>query len=139
MDHVRSLRNLAWKNHASAACPGTGFGFTPTVVGSEYTDAYSAQFGRIGPGGSSRPHTDHYNHAFYFISGTGAVTIDTASWPLEPGSVVKIPAGSRHGFQNTGDEDLVFLVIYDPPYEAGGPFHEPDQRPSAAEPSDIDG
>jgi mannose-6-phosphate isomerase-like protein (cupin superfamily) len=38
---------------------------------------------------------------------------------------VKIPAGTGHGFTNTGPEDLVFLVIYDPPYLAGTEFTRP--------------
>ena len=31
---------------------------------------------------------------------------------------VKVPANEEHSLTNTGDEDLVFLVIYDPPHVA---------------------
>jgi oxalate decarboxylase/phosphoglucose isomerase-like protein (cupin superfamily) len=31
---------------------------------------------------------------------------------------VKVPAHVEHSLVNTGDDDLVFLVIYDPPHGA---------------------
>lgn len=37
-------------------------------------------------------------------------------------AIVKIPAGLVHGFENTGEGDLTFLVTHDPPYAADGPF-----------------
>jgi uncharacterized cupin superfamily protein len=48
------------------------------------------------------------------VQGTGKVRIGKEEWDLQPGTIVKVPAGKAHGFTNTGAEDLVFLVIYDP-------------------------
>jgi mannose-6-phosphate isomerase-like protein (cupin superfamily) len=124
MDHILYPEDITWKVLESPTSPGVGFGFTPSVIDADYTDPYSAQLGKIGPGGLSKPHVDHYNHAFYFISGTGTVTLGKQSWPLKPGTIVKIPSGLTHGFENTGQDDLTFLVIYDPPYVAGGPFDD---------------
>jgi mannose-6-phosphate isomerase-like protein (cupin superfamily) len=44
--------------------------------------------------------------------------IGDRSWHTKPGSFVKVPANEEHSLTNTGDEDLVFLVIYDPPHVA---------------------
>ncbi|MFI5706401.1 cupin domain-containing protein [Kribbella sp. NPDC051620] len=122
MEYVLAPEDIVWKEFENPASPGIGFGFTPSVIDEEYTEVYSAQLGKIGPGGRSKPHVDHYNHAFYFISGQGDVTIGKRTWPLVPGTVVRIPSGLTHGFTNTGTEDLTFFVVYDPPYVAGGPF-----------------
>jgi mannose-6-phosphate isomerase-like protein (cupin superfamily) len=125
VDYVLAPEDITWKVLDGPTSPGVGFGFTPSVIDADYTESYSAQLGKISPGGLSKPHVDHYNHAFYFISGTGTVTIGKQSWPLKPGTIVKIPSGPTHAFANTGSEDLTFLVIYDPPHVTGGPFDEP--------------
>lgn len=122
MDHVIAAEDYDWNELTNPRVPGVGFAFTESVIGEDYTDVYSAQLGRIGPGGSSKLHRDPYNHAFYFVSGTGTVQIGKQTWDLAPGTIVKIPQGKPHGFVNTGDDDLVFLVIYDPPYVAGSRY-----------------
>jgi oxalate decarboxylase/phosphoglucose isomerase-like protein (cupin superfamily) len=38
-----------------------------------------------------------------------------AGLEVEPGTFVKVPAHEQHSVTNTGTEDLIFLVIYDPP------------------------
>jgi hypothetical protein len=43
-------------------------------------------------------HTDPDNHAFYFLQGTGELQIGEERWSLQPGTIVKIPAGKVHGF-----------------------------------------
>ena len=66
--------------------------------------------------GGSSPHSHTYNHAFYFLSGTCSVQICEQTWQIKPGTLVKVPAHERHSVTNTGTEDLIFLVIYDPPH-----------------------
>jgi quercetin dioxygenase-like cupin family protein len=129
MDYVLAPEDITFKTLDGPTWPGAGFGFTPSVIGTDYTEHYSAQLGKIGPGGLSKPHVDPYNHAFYFISGTGTVTIGEQSWQLKPGTIVKIPSGLTHGFANTGADDLTFLVIYDPPHVSGGPFEDVPTSP----------
>lgn len=119
MEYVIPPADIVWKKIEDPNVPGVGFAVSESVIDKDYTGVYSAQLALIGPGGSSKMHRDPYNHAFYFIKGKGSVQIGKETWQLEPGTVVKIPQGKPHGFVNTGDEDLVFLAIYDPPYEAG--------------------
>jgi len=122
MDYVLAPEQITWKALDSPAAPSAGFSFTPSIIGADYTGQYSAQLCRIKPDGRSEPHIDDYNHAFYVISGTGTVTVEKQSWPISPGAIVKIPSGPTHSLANTGRDDLVFLVIYDPPHVSGGPF-----------------
>jgi len=55
----------------------------------------------------------------FYLSGTGSVTIGEQTWPTKPGTLAKIPAHKQHSATNTGTEDLIFLVIYDPPNDDG--------------------
>jgi quercetin dioxygenase-like cupin family protein len=91
-------------------------GSATTLVGADYTSGFSAQLTKFGPGGGSPPHTHTYNHAFYFLRGTCSVQIGEQTWHIEPGTLVKVPAHEQHSVTNTGTEDLIFLVIYDPPH-----------------------
>jgi len=52
------------------------------------------------------------------LTGTARIQIGDQSWPTKPGSLVKVPAHDEHSVTNTGDDDLIFLVIYDPPHVA---------------------
>ncbi|MCP2624596.1 cupin domain-containing protein [Mycolicibacterium smegmatis] len=79
----------------------------------DYTSAFNAQLTRFGAGGGSPLHSHPYNHAFYFLTGSGEVQIDGQTWQVKPGTFVKVPAHARHNLTNTGTDDLVFLVIYD--------------------------
>ena len=116
LQYVLTPDDLDWAEVDSAGHPNTDFMFTPSVIDKDYTDAYSSRLGLMRPGKGSGVHTDPYNHAFYFLQGTGELQIGEERWSLQPGTIVKIPAGKVHGFSNTGSDDLVFLVIYDPPY-----------------------
>jgi len=125
MQYVFTSDDLDWTEVEFAGHPNASFFFTPSVIDKDYTDAYSSQLGRIGPGKGSALHTDPYNHAFYFVQGTGEVQIGNEKWRLRPGTIVRIPTGTVHGLSNTGSDDLVFLVIYDPPHVAGAEFKPP--------------
>jgi mannose-6-phosphate isomerase-like protein (cupin superfamily) len=118
IQYVLNPEDLDWAEVDSAGHPSTDFMFTPTVIGKDYTGAYSSRLGLMRPGKNSGLHTDPYNHAFYFLAGTGEVQIDERKWSLQPGTVLKIRTGEVHDIRNTGSADLVFLVIYDPPHES---------------------
>ncbi|MCV7258736.1 cupin domain-containing protein [Mycobacterium shimoidei] len=97
---------------------GESFWISEELVGTDYSTLFSAQLTKFGPGGGSTPHHHDYNHAFYFLTGTCRVQIGDQSWQTKPGTLVKVPANDEHSLVNTGDDDLVFLVIYDPPHVA---------------------
>jgi quercetin dioxygenase-like cupin family protein len=113
MEIVSSVESSAWKPFSVEGSQGYEFKFG--LIGKEYTDAYSVDLVRVAPGGYSPTHIDPDNHAFYFVEGTGTITIAGDVYEVRPGSVVKIPFGALHSIQNTGAEHLLFLTIYDPP------------------------
>jgi oxalate decarboxylase/phosphoglucose isomerase-like protein (cupin superfamily) len=49
------------------------------------------------------------------------VQISDQTWKVKPGSFVKVPAYKQHSVTNSGADDLIFLVIYDPPNVDGTP------------------
>jgi quercetin dioxygenase-like cupin family protein len=114
--YVLEPDDLDWAEVDPAGRPNTDYKFTPSVIDKDYTDAYSSRLGMMRPGKASGLHTDPYNHAFYFLEGAGEVQVGAEKWSLQPGTVLKIPAGKEHEISNTGPDDLVFLVIYDPPH-----------------------
>ncbi|MDX1886417.1 cupin domain-containing protein [Mycolicibacterium sp. 120270] len=111
---VVTLEQIDW--HETAL--GRNFWISDDLVGGRYSTRFSAQLTKFGPGGASPLHHHTYNHAFYFLTGTARIQIGDGSWDTEPGSFVKIPAYEEHSVTNTGDGELVFLVIYDPPHTA---------------------
>lgn len=52
---------------------------------------------------------------YYILSGHGLYTDNDTTYEVKPGDAMFCPNGSRHGLENTGEEDLVFmgLIIYD--------------------------
>jgi mannose-6-phosphate isomerase-like protein (cupin superfamily) len=97
---------------------GQNFWISDELVGTDYSTLFSAQLTKFGPGGGSPLHHHTYKHAFYFLSGTARVQMGDRTWNTKPGTLVKVPAHLEHNVTNTATEDLIFLVIYDPPHVA---------------------
>ncbi|MFG1930322.1 cupin domain-containing protein [Mycobacterium sp. NPDC048908] len=114
LPNVFSPEDIVWHNTDL----GEKFWISDDLVGSQYSTLFSAQLTKFGPGGGSPLHHHNYNHAFYFLTGIGCMRIDDQRWDVSPGTLVKVPANSEHSLTNAGDQDLVFLVIYDPPHVA---------------------
>jgi mannose-6-phosphate isomerase-like protein (cupin superfamily) len=63
-----------------------------------------------------REHGHLQNHELVFVQeGTGTVTIDDQTSPLEPGSAVLFGRGARHRIDNTGDTDMKLFWVFMPP------------------------
>ena len=57
------------------------------------------------------------------VSGAGAAIIEGVTSPVKAGSVVVVPAGTRHNFVNTGKEPLKLYTVYAPPDHKDGTVH----------------
>lgn len=79
--------------------------------------------GHVHPG--VREIHDKAEHAFYILQGTGKITIDDTDYELRPGAAVYVPPGSAHILENTGEENLRWIVIY-APYETRTYLEYPD-------------
>jgi len=48
---------------------------------------------------------------WFFISGSGLVTLDAVSRAIGSGDTVDVPVGVDHRIENTGTDDLVFIEV----------------------------
>jgi quercetin dioxygenase-like cupin family protein len=64
-------------------------------------------------------HHSHQDHVLYVVRGLGTAKLENASGQVEtraikPGDILSLPRGKKHGFERSGNEDLVFLVVATP-------------------------
>mgnify|MGYP001238488350 CR=1 FL=1 len=50
---------------------------------------------------------------YFFISGTGFITVDEKEYDVGPGSVILIPDGAYHRVYNDTEESLYFVCVFD--------------------------
>ena len=73
----------------------------------------------IPPGESTLPHLlKKSTELYYILKGLGEMHIDNESTQVSPGQIILIPPESRQWIRNTGKEDLVFLCIVTPKWQA---------------------
>lgn len=62
------------------------------------------------------PHVhDGYDEAYYFLSGTGTITLGKETFPVAPGTVAIIPAGVPHSLEAARGSELEFVIFGTPP------------------------
>jgi mannose-6-phosphate isomerase-like protein (cupin superfamily) len=69
------------------------------------------------PGRSSRRHRLSATETYYVLSGRGIVHVGSEQKEVSRGWAVVIPPGFVQWAENTGDSDLEFLCIVDPPWQ----------------------
>jgi mannose-6-phosphate isomerase-like protein (cupin superfamily) len=85
-------------------------------VGSEQTGgAYSLFEVAVSPGGGSQPHVQHReDECFYVLEGEFEFLIESARIVVGPGSLVYVPKGNLHAFNNEGEGVGRMLVSQTP-------------------------
>ncbi len=79
----------------------------------------------IPPGGEVGKETHKYTEqTLFFLSGTGEGELDGKKFPIGPGDVVVVTAGTEHNFWNTGTEPLKIYAVYAPPNHIDGRVHK---------------
>ena len=69
----------------------------------------------IMPDGQSREHYHHdIEEAYYLLKGQAQMTLDEEMRTVGPGDTIVIAPGARHRIVNTGDTDLVMIVVCAP-------------------------
>ncbi|MHA1925826.1 MAG: cupin domain-containing protein [Candidatus Thorarchaeota archaeon] len=66
---------------------------------------------KVEPEGEFSIHADEYDHVFLFLEGMGEGWLGDDSYEIEPGLLVRVPAGQSHGYRNTNNSDLILLTI----------------------------
>ena len=70
------------------------------------------------------PHSE--DEVYVVVGGHGRLVTEAGGVPVEPGSVIHVPAGEAHRFTDI-TEDLAILVLFAPPYQSreGGQSSQP--------------
>lgn len=66
---------------------------------------------------------DGVDQVLAFVAGAGEAVIEGKSLPVGAGSVVVVPAGTRHNFINRGGSPLKLYTVYTPPEHPDGTVH----------------
>ena len=66
---------------------------------------------------------DGIDQVLSFVSGTGEAIIEGESSPVKTGSIVIVPAGTKHNFINKGNEPMKLYTFYAPPDHKDGTIH----------------
>lgn len=73
----------------------------------------------IPPGESTLPHLlKKSTELYYILQGLGEMHIDNESAQVSLGQIILIPPQARQWIRNTGTENLVFLCIVSPKWQA---------------------
>ena len=64
------------------------------------------------PGSAIGYHLQPEDEIYYVLSGRGVMTIDGESFEVGPGTAVLTRAGSSHGLEQTGNEELVIFISH---------------------------
>ena len=57
----------------------------------------------------------HITQIFYILKGSANLVIDSKSFMLKPHECIAIFPGQQHSIRNTGEKELEFLLISQPP------------------------
>jgi len=73
----------------------------------------------IPPGESTLPHVlEKSTELYYILKGTGEMHIGPETAGVAQGQIILIPPKARQWIRNTGRDDLVFLCIVSPKWQA---------------------
>ena len=80
---------------------------------------YSLAHAVIKPGQRSmRHHLEGRSEVYYLLSGRGQMHVGEETREVRAGDALLIPAGAVQFLENTGNEDLAFLAIVEPAWQA---------------------
>lgn len=71
--------------------------------------------------------------------GNGQAILDGATNDIADGSVVVVPAGTKHNIINTGDADMKLYTLYMPPHHRDGVVHATKAEAEADTTDEFDG
>lgn len=82
------------------------------------TKQFDFRVSTYAPKGYVEPHThETTEQVYYILAGKGLMTLGDRRMVVEPNTAIFVPARLLHGIENTGLENLVFVVVSSPPAE----------------------
>lgn len=70
---------------------------------------YALRLIEIAPGGHTPHHAHPFEHENYVLEGRGRLHVGEDAYDVAPGSVMFVPNGAHHWFENIGEEPFRFL------------------------------
>jgi len=80
---------------------------------------YSLAWGNLEKGASSLPHILQNEELYYILDGQAFIYIENQKIEVKKGDSLLVLKGKKQYVTNTGDNDLKFLCIVSPAWEAG--------------------
>lgn len=71
-----------------------------------------------------------------FVKGTGKSILNDEEFEINPGTLVFVPAGTKHNFINTGQEKLKLFTLYAPVEHLAGTVH-PTKKDALEDPNEM--
>jgi mannose-6-phosphate isomerase-like protein (cupin superfamily) len=71
--------------------------------------------------------------------GTGVAILNNISHDLVDGSIVLVPAGTKHNIINTGSDSMKIYTLYMPPHHLDGTIHKTKADAEADSKDEFDG
>lgn len=87
----------------------------------------------VEPGDDIGEETHDVDQVLVFVKGRGIAVLDGERSDVEKGSLVVVPASTKHNFINTGDKPLKLYTIYSPPEEEPDTVHRTKAEAMEAE------
>jgi len=79
-----------------------------------FTERFNVSLFRVKPGGEFPSHKHSHAHVLYFLGGSGECWIGTKTYEIKPKDVALVQSEVEHGYKNTGDTDLLLVVLNAP-------------------------
>jgi len=91
-------------------------GATRTVKVVLHTKKTGIHYAMFPPGQQSSAHTHaETEELVYIVKGKGTITAGDETQSYAANHLVYIPPGVTHQYKNAGNEEMILLVIYNPP------------------------
>jgi mannose-6-phosphate isomerase-like protein (cupin superfamily) len=81
---------------------------------------------------------EHVDQLLVFVEGQAEAVLDGDRFPVAPGELVFVHAGTRHNFINTADVPLRLMTVYAPPEHAPDTVHLTREEAERAEAEGTD-
>lgn len=72
-------------------------------------------------------------------AGTGKAILNDVSHDLKDGSIILVPAGTKHNIVNTGDQEMKLYTLYMPPHHRDGVVHATKAEAESDTTDEFDG
>lgn len=84
------------------------------IVGAGAQDGADLTLGvaRLAQGETLEPHRHSQAETYYTLAGRGVVTVEGEAIPVEPGTLIHIPADAEHSIRNDHGEELQILYVF---------------------------